>query len=106
MYYDISVYKSNMLASLHESVLGLYWSGIIDKKTMNKFDKACLLPESPLERSQKTDKILSELAKKLKTSSDGILVRVDGLINEVNDMKQKLEDIRHKCQVLDKKISL
>lgn len=37
-------YKSKALAELHENVSDLYGLGMIDKKTMRKFDAACLTP--------------------------------------------------------------
>ena len=38
------VYKSKIAAAMHESMDGLYNSGIIDKKTMREFDGLCLTP--------------------------------------------------------------
>ena len=35
-------YKSKALAELHENVCDLHRLGLIDKKTMRKFDAACL----------------------------------------------------------------
>ena len=37
-------YKSNALAALHESIQDLHDIGIVDKKTMRKFDISCLAP--------------------------------------------------------------
>jgi putative transcriptional regulator len=37
-------YKSEALAALHENASDLYRVGMIDKKTMQKFDRACLTP--------------------------------------------------------------
>lgn len=37
-------YKSEALAALHENVADLYRVGAIDKKTLQKFDRACLTP--------------------------------------------------------------
>ena len=37
-------YKSKAMAALHENVSDLYRVGMIDKKTMRKFDAACLTP--------------------------------------------------------------
>ena len=37
-------YKSEALAALHENVSDLYRVGVIDKRTMQKFDRACLTP--------------------------------------------------------------
>jgi putative transcriptional regulator len=39
-------YKSDAFESIHESVSGLYKLGIVDEKTMKKFDKGCLIPQS------------------------------------------------------------
>lgn len=44
----VKKYKSDALASVHEMMEGFYESGIIDKKTMKKFDDSCLTPIVPL----------------------------------------------------------
>jgi putative transcriptional regulator len=41
-------YRSDLMASLHESAEDLYAAGIIDKKTMREFDEACLTKAVPL----------------------------------------------------------
>lgn len=35
-------YKSDALEAIHETAVGLYEAGIIDKKTMKDFDHFCL----------------------------------------------------------------
>ncbi len=35
-------YKSNALAALHETMQDLHEIGLVDKKTMRKFDSSCL----------------------------------------------------------------
>ena len=37
-------YKTEALAALHENAIDLYRAGGMDKKTMQKFDRACLTP--------------------------------------------------------------
>lgn len=37
-------YKSQALAALHESMQGLHDIGLVDAKTMRKFDLSCLTP--------------------------------------------------------------
>ncbi len=37
-------YKSDALASIHETATGLFEIGAIDKKTMRRFDESCLTP--------------------------------------------------------------
>lgn len=37
-------YKSKAMAALHENVGDLYRIGMVDRKTMRKFDVACLTP--------------------------------------------------------------
>ena len=37
-------YKSNAMAAVHESMEDLYEAGVIDKRTMRKFDEMCLTP--------------------------------------------------------------
>lgn len=41
-------YKSDALASIHETMEALYEVGAIDKQTMRQFDEACLTPIKPL----------------------------------------------------------
>jgi putative transcriptional regulator len=35
-------YKSDALEAIHETAVGLYDAGVIDKKTMKEFDTSCL----------------------------------------------------------------
>ena len=37
-------YKSDVFAAIHETVSGMYASGVINKKTMRRFDVSCLTP--------------------------------------------------------------
>ncbi len=37
-------YKNNMKAAIHEIANGLHDAGVIDKKTMRRFDESCLTP--------------------------------------------------------------
>lgn len=41
-------YKSDVMASIHETAEGLHAAGVMDKHTMRKFDEACLTPVRPL----------------------------------------------------------
>ncbi len=41
-------YRSRVMASIHETAEGLHAAGVMDKKTMRKFDDACLTPVRPL----------------------------------------------------------
>jgi putative transcriptional regulator len=45
-------YKSDALAAIHETALGLREAGTIDKKTMKDFDEACLTPVKELTPKQ------------------------------------------------------
>lgn len=38
------IYKSDVMESIHETMESLYKIGTVDKKTMHRFDKACLTP--------------------------------------------------------------
>lgn len=40
----IKTYKSEALGAIHETVLDMYDSGIVDKQTMREFDHSCLTP--------------------------------------------------------------
>lgn len=42
------VYKSDMMAAVHQMMDGFHQSGAIDKQTMRDFDTACLTPVLPL----------------------------------------------------------
>ncbi len=41
-------YRSDVMASIHETAEGLHVAGVMDKQTMRKFDEACLTPIRPL----------------------------------------------------------
>lgn len=41
-------YRSEAMAAIHETMESLYDIGTIDKKTMRRFDEACLTPIHPL----------------------------------------------------------
>lgn len=41
-------YRSDVMASIHETAEGLHAAGVMDKQTMRKFDEACLTPVLPL----------------------------------------------------------
>ncbi len=41
-------YRSNMMASIHETAEDLYAAGLMEKTTMREFDELCLTPISPL----------------------------------------------------------
>lgn len=43
-----TTYKSDALAALHESMQGLHDIGLVDVKTMRKFDESCLMPVNGL----------------------------------------------------------
>ena len=39
-----TTYKSDAMAAIHETAVGMFESGLIDKKTMREFDEGCLTP--------------------------------------------------------------
>ena len=41
-------YRSEAMASVHETIQALHKVGAIDKQTMRRFDEACLTPVRPL----------------------------------------------------------
>ena len=41
-------YRSDAMASIHETAEGLHAADVMDKQTMRKFDEACLTPVRPL----------------------------------------------------------
>ena len=41
-------YKSDALAAVHETALGLHEAGAMDKRTMKAFDEMCLTPVEEL----------------------------------------------------------
>ncbi len=41
-------YRSNALAAVHETALGLTEAGVLDKRTMKSFDAMCLTPVEEL----------------------------------------------------------
>ncbi len=45
-------YRSNTLAAVHETALGLHQAGAMDKRTMKAFDDMCLTPVKALSPDQ------------------------------------------------------
>ena len=43
-----NTYRSSVMASIHETAEDLHAAGLVDKKTMRKFDEMCLTPIRPL----------------------------------------------------------
>ena len=41
-------YKSDALAAVHETALGLHEAGVMDKRTLKEFDELCLTPVDEL----------------------------------------------------------
>ena len=37
-------YKSGAMAAIHETAVGMFNTGVIDKQTMREFDEGCLTP--------------------------------------------------------------
>jgi putative transcriptional regulator len=42
-------YRSRLMASVHETAEGLHEAGVMDKRTLRKFDELCLTPVKPLQ---------------------------------------------------------
>ncbi len=49
---ETTVYKSGARQAIHDTAVGLFEIGVIDKKTMNHYDKTCLTPVEPLKPKQ------------------------------------------------------
>ena len=45
-------YSSRLMASVHETAEGLHEAGVMDKRTMRKFDELCLTPINPCSRKK------------------------------------------------------
>ena len=45
-------YKSDALAAIHEAACDLHEIGLLDKRTMRRFDESCLTPVEPLTPQQ------------------------------------------------------
>lgn len=41
-------YRSNLMASIHETAEGLHSAGVMNKRTLREFDALCLTPIQPL----------------------------------------------------------
>ncbi len=48
-------YRSNIMASIHETAEDLHEAGLMEKRTMREFDGLCLTPISPLKPEQIRD---------------------------------------------------
>lgn len=44
----IKKYRSKIAAAIHETASDLFEIGLLDKQTMQEFDKSCLTPVAPL----------------------------------------------------------
>jgi putative transcriptional regulator len=42
------IYRSEIAEAMHEMISGAYEVGIVDKQTMRKFDRDCLVPVDPM----------------------------------------------------------
>lgn len=42
-------HRSRMMAAIHETAEDLHAAGLVDKRTMRKFDEACLTPVRPMQ---------------------------------------------------------
>jgi len=51
----IKKYRSPLLASVHETARGLHDAGVMDERTMRKFDVMCLTPVRSLSAKQIRD---------------------------------------------------
>ena len=45
-------YKSDALAAVHDTALGLHEAGVMDKRTLKEFDELCLTPVEELTPEQ------------------------------------------------------
>jgi putative transcriptional regulator len=45
---EVRTYRSEIAASVHEMMEGVYDAGLIDKQTMREFDASCLSPAPPM----------------------------------------------------------
>jgi len=41
-------YRSKIAAAMHETAIDFFEAGVMDKQTMQKFDRLCLTPVTPL----------------------------------------------------------
>jgi len=44
-------YRSDAMAAVHETMTALRKAGAIDKRTMRRFDAACLTPIRPMQKA-------------------------------------------------------
>lgn len=49
---QMSSYESDAMTAIHEAALDLHDAGVMDKKTMRKFDELCLTPVEPMSPEQ------------------------------------------------------
>lgn len=43
------IYRSDLLAAVHETAEGLHASGVMKKRTLRRFDEMCLTPVEPMD---------------------------------------------------------
>ena len=78
-------YKSDIFASIHETMDALYQIDAIDKKTMRKFDKACLAPIHEM-----SGETIRELRKREKVSQPVFAAYLNVSKNLISDWEREV----------------
>lgn len=100
-------YKSDIAEAIHNSVSGMYRIGTIDKATMRRFDKSCLVAPPPMEprrikRIRESQKVSQPVFARYLNTSSSTVEKWESGAKKPSGMALKLLDIveKHGLKVL------
>ena len=86
------IYRSKMMASVHEMASDFYRDGSLDKKTMREFDVLCLTPIQAM-----TPRKIRALREREKTSQTVFAAYLNGPPSMVSKWEQGARELRSNC---------
>ena len=100
-------FKSDAFEAIHSSVSGMYRIGAIDKATMRKFDKSCLVAPSPMaprriKRIRESQKVSQPVFARYLNTSESTIEKWESGAKKPSGMALKLLDIveKHGLKIL------
>ena len=100
-------YKSDAFEAIHSAVSGMYEAGTIDKMTMQRFDKSCLLVPQKMEpkrikRIRQSQKVSQPVFARYLNTSESTVEKWESGAKKPSGMALKLLDIveKHGLKVL------
>jgi hypothetical protein len=68
-------YKNNVKAAIHQTAIGLYEAGVIDKQTMRDFDASCLTAIQDFGPDERVERFCYQMGAGDKASG-GVLIEI------------------------------